>query len=132
MHQLKARLWFPLIALFALVVGIIACDSSLHSPTLYVMDVDNSELRSINNFNTYSNEPPQWSPDSKSIAYVTYSNSHTYVYSIDVATGDSIELGKSRSGLFQPRLDADNPAWLADGRLSYILRESKGDSITNE
>lgn len=92
--------------------------------TLEVADADGYNPQSL----LVSSEPimsPSWSPDGKSISYVSFEKKRAQIYTVAVATGQR-RLITSFSGLNQA------PAWSPDGRnLAVVLSKSGTPKIYN-
>ncbi len=84
---------------------------------LYVMDWPNGEPRRVTgNSGDVIEAQPTWSPDSRSIAYVTWSfEEKGAIYQAAVDGGDPVKL-TTQSGIFQ------NPIWSPDGDRIVAIR----------
>jgi TolB protein len=71
-----------------------------------------------------SHEPimsPAWSPDGSKIAYVSFENGHSQVFSQEIATG-------KRESISNDRGINSSPAWSPDGKSMIVTRSVSGNA----
>src|ERR1700730_7978534 len=86
---------------------------------LYTLDLPRGKPRRVTTGNAREFQPA-WSPDGKTIAYVTWSNEGGELWKVPVAGGTPQQLSKS-SGVYS------NPAWSPDGTKIVALRGNAYD-----
>ncbi len=86
---------------------------------LYTMDLPADKPQRLTNGNAREFQPA-WSPDGKTIAYVTWSSEGGQLWRIPAAGGTSVQLSKSL-GVYS------NPAWSPDGSKIVLLRGNAYD-----
>src|SRR6266481_433605 len=86
---------------------------------LYTMDLPSGKPQRLTSGNTPEFQPA-WSPDGKSIAYVTWSSEGGRLWKISAAGGTPAQLSKSLAVY-------SNPAWSPDGTKIVLLRGNTYD-----
>jgi len=86
---------------------------------LYTMDLPAGKPQRLTNGNAHEFQPA-WSPDGKTIAYVTWSSEGGQLWRIPAAGGTPVQLSKSL-GVYS------NPAWSPDGAKIVLLRGNAYD-----
>jgi Tol biopolymer transport system component len=86
---------------------------------LYIMDIPNGKPERLTSGNAREFQPA-WSPDGKSIAYVTWSSAGGQMWKIPAAGGTPQQLSKS-AALYS------NPVWSPDGTKIVVLRGNAYD-----
>ncbi len=86
---------------------------------LYIMDIPSGKPAAIDERNAREFEPA-WSPDGKSIAYVTWSSAGGQLWKISAAGGTPQQLSK-------PAALYSNPVWSPDGTKIVALRGNAYD-----
>lgn len=89
---------------------------SIHgNPELYVIDMAAGRWNRMTTTPFASEGQPSWSPDGKSIVYVSDASKRTHLYAVDVATKKSRRLTAAGT----QNIDPD---WGPDGRIVYITK----------
>src|SRR5260370_26190210 len=83
-------------------------------PHLYTMDLPAGKPQRLTSGNAHEFQPA-WSPDGKSIAYVTWSSDGGQLWKIPSSGGTPVQLSKSRAVY-------SNPAWSPDASRIGLLR----------
>ena len=91
---------------------------------LYVMDIPGGKPQRLTTGNAHEFEPA-WSPDGKSIAYVTWSNQGGQLWRISASGGTPQQLSKSAAVY-------SDPAWSPDGTRIVALRGNAYDREMSE
>jgi hypothetical protein len=91
---------------------------------LYTMDLPGGKPQRVTNGNAREFQPT-WSPDGKSIAYVTWSNEGGQLWKISASGGTPTQLSKSAAVY-------SNPAWSPDGARIVMLRGNAYDRENSE
>src|SRR5579863_3270115 len=91
---------------------------------LYTLDLPGGKPQRVTSGNAREFQPA-WSPDGKSIAYVTWSNEGGQLWKIAASGGTSVQLSKS-AGVYS------NPAWSPDGTRIVALRGNAYDRENSE
>jgi len=86
---------------------------------LYVMDLPAGKPHRLTSGDAHEFQPA-WSPDGKTIAYVTWSSEGGQLWKISAAGGSSVQLSKSRSVY-------SDAAWSPDGSKIVLLRGNAYD-----
>src|SRR5260370_13903309 len=91
---------------------------------LYAMDLPNGKPQRLTSGNAREFQPA-WSPDGKSIVYVTWSNQGGQLWKMPARGGTPQQLSKS-AGVYS------NPAWSPDGTRIVALRGNAYDPENSE
>jgi Tol biopolymer transport system component len=86
---------------------------------LFTMDLPGGKPQRLTNDNAHEFQPA-WSPDGKSIAYVTWSSDGGQLWKIPATGGPPVQLSKSLAVY-------SNPAWSPDGTKIVLLRGNAYD-----
>jgi dipeptidyl aminopeptidase/acylaminoacyl peptidase len=89
---------------------------------LWMLDIKTKKFRQFTN-SPKSESQPKWSPDSKTLAYITGRSGSAQVWTIDMDGGEGQQLTHAKEGIAQYE-------WAGDGKsLLYIAQEELSDSI---
>jgi dipeptidyl aminopeptidase/acylaminoacyl peptidase len=89
---------------------------------LWMLDIKAKKFRQFTN-STKSESQPKWSPDSKTLAYVTGRSGSAQVWAIGMDGGEGMQLTHSKEAVAQYE-------WAADGKsIIFIAQEELSDSI---
>jgi len=91
---------------------------------LYTMDLPHGKPQRLTTGNGHEFQPA-WSPDGKSIAYVTWSSEGGQLWKVPAGGGTPVQLSKSLAVY-------SNPAWSPDGTKIVVLRGNAYDRENSE
>ncbi len=103
------------------VVSQTGLDESLPASHIWMIDVVSKTIRQFTN-SQKSETSPKWSPDSKSLAFISGRNGKSQVFVMDVNGGEALQLTKSKTGV-------SNFEWSPAGkRIAYLAEEPASDA----
>lgn len=92
------------------------------NPELCTIDIGGNSWRRLTTTKTANEGQPAWSPDGRSIAYVSDETRRQHIYAIDTAT-------KAKRRLTSLGSRNVDPDWGPDGRIAYVTKRSAGVQI---
>ncbi|UCC41503.1 MAG: PD40 domain-containing protein [Candidatus Aminicenantes bacterium] len=103
---------------------------SIGNYELALMDPESGEIEKVSGFRGAKNINPQWSPDSKSLYFLSDQNGISNIYRVDLASRSIFQVTNLYTGI--SGITALSPALSVaqkDGRISYCLYEADKFSI---
>jgi dipeptidyl aminopeptidase/acylaminoacyl peptidase len=100
---------------------------------LWMLDIKTKKFRQFTN-SLKSESQPKWSPDSRTLAYLTGRSGSAQVWTIDMDGGEGVQLTRSKEGVAQYDWTGDGKSllFIAQEELSDSLKKRQGDKFDEE
>jgi len=130
----RARQWFPLVAVLAILVGIVACytdSNGVGTARVSILEIGSGKIRRFANVTSRGFAgAPIWSPDGKTLTYmanIAEDNSFE-IYTTNINTRDTITLAAPQNLPITPQYFGDLE-WLPDSK--HLLYRLSNNNISN-